>query len=137
MTFQAICAAKLTELGDDRFLIEFFDYRSGDSLQEFADKIAESLSVTLDEIPYEGDENIPLNDFGDPVIARQFEWNGVLFKVTWEQDYGCHVVGTHSNRQLLEELRNIFVWGDPKGAQSVSVDETSQPRSWLKRIFGF
>ena len=109
MEYGQICATKTTTTRDGRVLIEFFDYRGGDTLELLGEAISKSLNTKVLDIPFRNVSNLPKNDYGDPIVAKEFEWKDRKFKVTWELDFGSHIQGTLDDKQILEELAGIFI----------------------------
>ncbi len=136
MNYETICATKTSTTTDGRVRIEFFDFRSGESLKPLADAISKSLNASVREIPYDRAEDLPRDDFGDPVIAQQFEWAGKVLTVTWEDEFGSHVLGTEEDEQVLKELAQIFSGTEHDERASPSSGHRLRSRSWAERILG-
>ena len=135
MEYGQICATKITIPDDGRVLIEFFDYRSGDSLEPLGEAISKSLNTKVQDIPYCRAEDLPKNEFGDPIVSKEFEWKGSTFKVTWQLEFGSHIEGAIHDRQSLEELGRIFVGAEQDEPASPLRGKIKRARGWLERLF--
>jgi hypothetical protein len=87
--------------GKGRVLIEFFDYRSESIFEEFCSWFADGMGVSLR----------PLSP-GDVVVPQEFEWESQSFRLGWEDEHGCFVEGTDSQRDLIKRMANIITWGE-------------------------
>lgn len=87
-------ATKITILGDGTPVLETFDFRSEFALDDFASWVAE----TLDIHPLSG-------EIRDDMKPFEFEWNGSVFKVDWNDELGCFIAATAERQGLLRQMQ--------------------------------